>query len=72
MRAFASAAEAVSVRFQWRPQLSDPGDEMVLEAAVNGRAATLVTHNFRDFAVPALKFGLRVLRPGQFLEEMKQ
>ena len=71
LAAFASAAEPVSVRFQWRPQLSDPGDEMVLEAAVNGRAAALITHNVRDFEIPALKFGLRVLRPGPFLEELR-
>jgi hypothetical protein len=29
-------AEPVSVTYLWRPQLSDPADEMVLEAAVNG------------------------------------
>ena len=72
LSALASAAEPVSIRFQWRPQLKDAGDEMVLEAAVNGRAKALVTHNVKDFAIPALKFGLRVLRPGVFLEEMKK
>ena len=30
--------------FRWRPQLADANDEMVLEAAVNGRADALVTH----------------------------
>jgi hypothetical protein len=30
--------EPVEVHYQWRPQLSDAGDELVLEAAVNGRA----------------------------------
>src|SRR5450432_1371122 len=29
--------EPVEVHYQWRPQLSDAGDEMVLEAAVNGQ-----------------------------------
>jgi len=28
-------AEPVKIHFLWRPQLRDPGDEMVLEAAVN-------------------------------------
>src|ERR1035438_6242348 len=32
----------VEVHYQWRPQLTDPGDEMVLEAAVNGRADAIV------------------------------
>jgi hypothetical protein len=30
--------ELVEVHYQCRPQLSDAGDELVLEAAVNGRA----------------------------------
>ena len=72
LSALASAAESASIRFQWRPQLKDAGDEMVLEAAVNGRAKALITHNVKDFAIPALKFGLRVLRPGAFFEEMKK
>lgn len=72
MAALASASEAVEVRFQWRPQLSDPGDEMVLEAAVNGRADALVTHNVRHFTAAAATFGLRVLRPGDLLVEMRR
>jgi predicted nucleic acid-binding protein len=35
-------AEPVEMRFLWRPQLRDPGDEMVLETAANGRATSLV------------------------------
>lgn len=51
--------------------MSDPGDEMVLEAAVNGRADALVTHNVRDFALAAERFGLRALRPGELLKELR-
>ncbi|HTH26897.1 MAG TPA: putative toxin-antitoxin system toxin component, PIN family [Sphingobium sp.] len=71
LAALASASEPIDVSFQWRPQLSDPNDEMVLEAAVNGRADALVTHNVRDFAKGAARFGLRVLRPGEFLKELR-
>jgi hypothetical protein len=35
----------------------------VLEAAVNGKADALVTHNRRDFEPAARAFGLRVLLP---------
>ena len=38
-------AEPVQIRFLWRPLLSDPRDDMVLETAVNGRADLLVTFN---------------------------
>lgn len=71
LSALASACEAVEIRFQWRPQLSDADDEIVLETAVNGRADALVTHNVRDFRGAAEKFGLRVLRPGELLTERR-
>lgn len=71
LAALASGCEAVEVSFQWRPQLSDPNDEMVLETAVNGRADALITHNVRDFAKGAARFGLRVLRPGELLTELR-
>jgi putative PIN family toxin of toxin-antitoxin system len=69
--AFASAASGVDVHFQWRPQLGDPADEMVLEAAINGHAEALLTHNVADFAAAAKRFGLRVVTPGQLLKELK-
>ena len=72
LTALASACEPVAVCFQWRPQLRDAGDEMVLEAAVNGRADALVTYNVRDFAPAAGRFGLRVLRPGELLAEIRR
>src|SRR3954453_20808562 len=40
--------DPVDVWFLWRPQLRDPGDELVLEAAVNGRVAAIATFNRRD------------------------
>lgn len=68
---FAEAIEGVEISFSWRPQLTDAEDEMVLEVAINGRADALVTHNVRDFAKGAEKFGLRVLRPGELLKELQ-
>jgi putative PIN family toxin of toxin-antitoxin system len=70
LSALASVMEPVAVRFAWRPQLSDPGDEMVLDAAVNGRADALVTHNLADFAVAAPRFGLMVVSLGELLKRM--
>lgn len=70
LAALASAAEPVSVYYSWRPQLPDPGDELVFEAAVNGRADALVTYDLRHFATAAARFGLRTARPAEVLEEM--
>jgi putative PIN family toxin of toxin-antitoxin system len=72
LAALAAAIEPVEVRFAWRPQLSDADDEMVLDAAVNGRADALVTHNLSDFASTASRFGLRVLTPGELLQRMRR
>jgi len=71
LAALASAAEPVEVHFRWRPQLRDPTDELVLEAAVNGRANALVTHNVRHFAPAAGRFQLQVLTPQQCLQEIE-
>ncbi len=54
----------VTTHYQWRPQLRDPSDEMVLEAAVNAQANVIVTYNVRDFK-PAERFGILVLNPEQ-------
>jgi putative PIN family toxin of toxin-antitoxin system len=70
LAALASAAEAVEVSFRWRPQLMDPKDELVLEAAVNGHAEALVTHNQRDFMLASDAFGVRVLLPRELLKEL--
>lgn len=70
LAALASACEPVDVHFRWRPQLADPSDELVLEAAVNGSANFLVTHNIRDFAPAGSKFALQIITPQQCLKEI--
>jgi len=44
---------------------------MLLEAAINGRADALVTYNVADFAGPAKRFRISVLRPGELLNWAK-
>ena len=62
--------EPVPLYFLWRPQLRDPNDEIILEAAVNGQAQCIVTFNERDFRGGAHRFGIEVLRPGDFLRRI--
>lgn len=72
LSALAVWVEPVSLHYIWRPQLRDPGDEMVLEAAVNARVDALVTSNVKDFSMAAPHFGLAVKTPVQalsFLED---
>jgi putative PIN family toxin of toxin-antitoxin system len=59
----AALIEPVKTHYLWRPFLRDPNDEMVLEAAVNGRADAIVTFNLRDYGAIPEKFGIEVLIP---------
>jgi putative PIN family toxin of toxin-antitoxin system len=61
--AVVAMAEPVESHFMWRPQLRDPADEIVLEAAANGQAAAIVTFNLRDFGLVPRQFGIEVLTP---------
>jgi putative PIN family toxin of toxin-antitoxin system len=63
--AVAAVVEPVRLAFLWRPAVRDPDDDMVLEAAVNGRADAIVTFNIRDFGKVAERFGVEVLLPGE-------
>lgn len=69
--AVVAMVEPVESYFLWRPLLRDPTDEMVLEAAVNGRAAAIVTFNHRDFGGAPLEFGIEVLTPAIALRRIK-
>lgn len=58
-----SVAEHVDTNPFWRPVLRDPNDEMVLEAAAQGRADLLLTFIVRDF-VGCERFGVKAINPG--------
>jgi putative PIN family toxin of toxin-antitoxin system len=63
--------EPVESHFVWRPQLRDPADELVLEAAVNGHADAIVTFNLRDFGAVPSSFGIEVLLPSEAIRRIK-
>jgi putative PIN family toxin of toxin-antitoxin system len=66
----ASIVQPVEVHFLWRPQLRDPADELVLEAAVNASARALLTFNQKHFAGVAKRFQIEVVTPGEFLRSL--
>jgi len=69
---FAALLDPVEVHFQWRPQVRDPSDEMVLEAAINGEADAIVTYNVRDFAAVEQRFGIAVVAPAELLRRFRR
>jgi predicted nucleic acid-binding protein len=71
VKAFCRLGEPVHVSRRLRPQLVDPDDEFVLEAAYHGKAELIVTLNTRDFLKAARRFGIAVMRPGEVLERTR-
>jgi len=69
MSALAAVAEGIDISFRTRPMLSDVADEMVLEAALNGQAEAIVTHNVKDFR-PALALGIAIATPGEIVRRL--
>jgi predicted nucleic acid-binding protein len=66
----AKLVQPVDPLFLWRPQLHDPGAELVLEAAVNGGADMIVTFNRRDYLPAAKAFAVEILLPGEVLRRL--
>lgn len=64
-----SVARLREIHFLWRPVLKDPGDDHVLELAVEAECHTIVTHNVKDFA-GSERFGIRAVTPGEFLKSI--
>lgn len=59
-----------TIYYLWRPYLSDPKDDMVLETAFNGSADYIITHNIKDFRNVEHTFSIQVITPKLFLKEI--
>ena len=57
------------VYYLWRPFLSDPKDDMVLELAVSASCDLIVTYNRADF-VGIEQFGIRTMTAQEFLRRI--
>jgi putative PIN family toxin of toxin-antitoxin system len=68
----AALIEPIELHFRWRPQVRDPNDEMVLEAAINGQADGLITYNFADFELAGARFNIPIIRPPDLLKKVQR
>ena len=69
--AIIAIAEPGSIWFSIRPQLPDPSDEIILEAAVNGRATAIVSFNTRHFLNVPSRFGIALWTPADVIRNLK-
>jgi predicted nucleic acid-binding protein len=67
---FCAVGKRAVVRFRFRPSTADPGDEMVLEAAVATGSDWVVTHNVRHLAAGAARFGIDAITPSEALRRL--
>ena len=59
------AGQKRTIYYLWRPFLSDPKDDMILELAVESESDIIITFNKVDFK-GVEKFGIKLLTPKEF------
>ena len=52
----------VTIYYSWRPASPDPGDDHVIDCALNA-GAIVITSNVRDFELARRALGLHVVKP---------
>jgi len=62
-------AEFVPIYFSWRPTSPDPGDDLVIDCAMNA-GALVVTTNVRDFWLAQQSLGLILMTPTEFVAKL--
>jgi len=68
--ALADAMAPTPIRWKLRPLSPDPNDDLVLEAAFNAGAHTIVTANPRDFERVSAHLGIRIVAPSVLASEL--
>ena len=60
----------VAIDVTRRPQSVDPGDDLVIDAAVNGFATTIATFDLNHLRSVAARFGIVAERPVDVLRRL--
>jgi putative PIN family toxin of toxin-antitoxin system len=71
LRTLLDEAEFVAIRYTWRPASPDPGDDFVIDCAMNANAL-LVTSNVKDFRKAQSELGLNVMTPVEFVMKLAE
>lgn len=66
LRYLAGQSHLQDIHFLWRPFLTDPDDDMVLELAFAANCRYIITHNVKDFQ-RAEQLGIGAVAPREFL-----
>lgn len=61
-----SHARFTAIYYSWQPTSPDPGDDLVIDCAMNA-GAIVVTSNIRDFQKAAESLGLQVTTPTELV-----
>lgn len=62
-------AQFVDTYYSWRPISPDPGDDHIIDCAMNSNAI-IVTANLRDFRLAQESLGVQVMSPLEFMLEL--
>lgn len=59
------------IYYSWRPTSPDPGDDLVIDCAMNA-AATIVTLNIKDFRRAQKSLGLQIMTPKELIIQLAE
>jgi putative PIN family toxin of toxin-antitoxin system len=66
LSALLGKVEFTVIYYSWRPTSPDPGDDLVIDCAMNA-GAIVVTSNTRDFQRAKVSLGLQVMTPTELV-----
>lgn len=63
--------EFTPIYYSWRPTSPDPGDDLVIDCAMNANAM-VVTSNIKDFQRAKIALGLQIMTPKELIIKLAE